>query len=133
MGLGGPAAGLMRETFHLVPSEIWGATDPAGPYSAASLESEGFIHCTDGLAALGETFDRHYAADARPFLVVTLDLDALDVPWRYDDPGSPYPHIYGRIRRAAMLGTSHVERWPDGGFRTLVEARTDSAGSPAHD
>ena len=41
------------------------------------------------------SFDRFYAADPRPFLALTLDLDALDVPWRYDDPGKPYPHIYG--------------------------------------
>ncbi len=53
----------MRETFHLVPEAIWTAADPAAPYEAASLATEGFIHCTDGVAALGETFDRYYAAD----------------------------------------------------------------------
>ena len=71
--------------------------------AAASLALEGFIHCTDGVEALGATFDRHYGADRRPFLALTLDLDAVGEPWRYDVPESPYPHIYGPIRRDAIL------------------------------
>jgi uncharacterized protein (DUF952 family) len=109
----------MRETFHLVPEAAWRAADPAAAYEAASLASEGFIHCTDGVAALGETFDRYYAADPRPFLALTLDLDAFDVSWRYDVPGSPYPHIYGPIVRTAIVAVSRVERGSDGRFEGL--------------
>jgi len=109
----------MRATFHLVPEEVWAAADPAAAYKASSFEDEGFIHCTDGVAALGETFHRHYGADPRSFLALTLDLDALRVPWRYDDPGSPYPHIYGPIERSAIVGVSRVDRDPDGRFAGL--------------
>jgi uncharacterized protein (DUF952 family) len=112
----------MRETFHLVPEAIWTATDPATPYEAASLAGEGFIHCTDGATALCETFDRYYAADPRPFLALTLDLDALDVLWRYDVAGSPYPHIYGPIARSAILAVSRVGRAPDGHCEGLSPA-----------
>jgi uncharacterized protein (DUF952 family) len=112
----------MRETFHLVPRETWVSADPAAPYSAASFAAEGFIHCTDGAAVLGATFDRYYADDPRPFLALTLDLDALDVAWRFDDPGSPYPHIYGPIRRAAILRVDSVDRGSDGRFRGLTPA-----------
>jgi len=109
----------MRPTYHLVPAEVWAATDAAEPYTAASLAAEGFIHCTDGTDALGITFDRYYAGDARPFLALTLDLDALDVPWRYDVPGSPYPHIHGTIARAAVVAVAPVDRGPDGRFLGL--------------
>jgi len=109
----------MRETFHLVPEVAWSATDRASAYEASSLGAEGFIHCTDGVSALGETFDRHYAGDPRAFLTLTLDLDALDVPWRYDVEGSPYPHIYGSIDRSAIIGISRVERLPGGRFAGL--------------
>jgi len=112
----------MRETFHLVPEAIWTAADPATGYEAASFTAEGFIHCTDGVPALGETFDRHYAADPRPFLALTLDLDALDVPWRYDVPDSPYPHIYGPVARSAVRAVSRVERGEDGRFEALSPA-----------
>ena len=110
----------MPETFHLVPRDTWLAIDPQMPYRAASLATEGFIHCTDGVAALGQTFDRYYADDPRVFVALSLDLDALDVPWRYDEPGSPYPHIYGPIPRAAIARTRGVERAADGRFRGLT-------------
>jgi len=115
----------MRETFHLVPEEVWAAADPAAAYKTSSLDSEGFIHCTDGVAPLGETFARYYAKDPRPFLALTLDLDALDacgVSWRYDVLGSPYPHIYGPIERSAIVGVSRVDRGPDGQFAGLSPA-----------
>ena len=112
----------MRETFHLVPAQIWAATDPDGRYAAASLVSEGFIHCTDGVDALGQTFDRFYAPDPRAFMALTIDLDALDVPWRYDIPASPYPHIYGSIAHDAIIGVSRVDRDAQGRFVGLTAA-----------
>ncbi len=112
----------MRPTFHLVPAEVWRASDPAVPYAAASLALEGFIHCTDGVEALGATFDRYYAADPRPFLALTVDLDAVDELWRYDIPDSPYPHVYGPIRRRAVVAVSRVDRAPGGPFAGLDQA-----------
>ena len=114
----------MRTTFHLVPAEVWAVAEPAlergTDYAAASLATEGFIHCTDGVDELAATFDRYYSGDPRAFLALTLDLDALDVPWRYDDPGSPYPHVYGPISRRAIVRVDRVECTPDGGFAGLA-------------
>jgi uncharacterized protein (DUF952 family) len=112
----------MRATFHLVPEAVWTATDAAESYAPASLALEGFIHCTDGVEALGATFDRHYLADRRPFFALTVDLDALDKLWRYDVRDSPYPHIYGPIRQAAIVAISRVNRGPDGRFLGLSPA-----------
>ena len=110
---------MTRHTFHLAPAEIWDSADPARPYEAASLAREGFIHCTDGVEALGATFERYYLADPRPFVALTVDLDALEVPWRYDVPGSPYPHIYGPIARGAIVVVNAVERASVGRFVRL--------------
>jgi uncharacterized protein (DUF952 family) len=110
----------MRLTFHLVPAAVWAASDRRAPYATASLATEGFIHCTDGEEELGVTFDRYYATDERPFVALTVDLDALDVPWRHDVPGSPYPHIYGTIGRSAVIAVSRVERSPAGRFAGLA-------------
>ena len=109
----------MAYTFHILPAGAWAAADRTKPYAPAYFASEGFIHCTDGLQELARTFDRHFADDPQPFLAMTVDLDALDVPWRYDEPGSPYPHIYGTIRPGAIVGTAQVERLPDGRFSGL--------------
>ena len=111
---------MTRPSFHLVPVVVWDDADPDEPYAAASLVREGFIHCTDGVEALAATLDRHYLADPRPFLALTLDLDALDVPWRFDVQGSPYPHIYGPIARTAIIDVSSVVRASDGRFDRLA-------------
>jgi len=112
---------LTRPTFHLLPADSWRAIDPAAPYEAASLAHEGFIHCTDGVAALGATFDRYFQADPRSFVALTVDLDAVDASWRYDVPGSPYPHIYGSVPQAAIIAVSPVVRAPDGRFVRLAD------------
>ena len=114
----------MRPTYHLVLEEAWAAADPTAPFAAESLATEGFVHCTDRAEELAKTFDRYYASDDRPFCAVTVDLDALDVPWRYDVPGSPYPHVYGTIARRAILDVRPVARHPDGRFRGLGPARS---------
>ncbi len=106
----------MRPTFHLVPVEVWSASDPAFPYAAASLATEGFIHCTDGETELLTTANRHYREDLRPFLVLTVDLDLTGSPWRIDDAGQIYPHIFGTIDRAAILATGPLLRAADGTF-----------------
>jgi uncharacterized protein (DUF952 family) len=106
----------MLRTYHLVPAERWASADPERPYQAASLDSEGFIHCTDGASELLATANRHLADDPRPYVVLTLELERVGSPWRYDDPGSPYPHVYGPIDRSAVVAVSAIERAADGRF-----------------
>ena len=106
----------MRPTFHLVPTDVWVNRDRATPYAAPSLATEGFIHCTDGAAGMVATANRHYRDDRRPFTVLTVDLDLTGSPWRFDDPGGIYPHIYGPIAAAAILREQAIPRSPDGDF-----------------
>jgi len=112
---------VTRPTFHLVPTEVWAAADPAEPYRAASLADEGFIHCTDGSEELVATANRHFAADPREYLVLTIDLDRVAVPWRVEDARRVYPHVYGPIPRAAILGRSRMVRDADGRFLRIGE------------
>lgn len=109
----------MRPTFHLVPEAVWSAADPARPYEASSLASEGFIHCTDGASELIATANRHYHDDPRPFLALTVDLDAAGSPWTVEDERRIYPHVHGPIQRGAILTVARIERDPDGRFAAL--------------
>ncbi len=106
----------MRPTFHLSPRERWDAADPSAPYVAPSLASEGFIHCTDGVDEMVATANRFYSDVPGAFVVLTVDLDTCGSPWRIDDPGSPYPHIYGAIDRQAVLAVAEIPRDADGAF-----------------
>lgn len=110
----------MRQTFHITPLEAWEASDPSAPLTAPSLASEGFIHCTDGVEAMVETANRHYATVPGAFVVLTVDLERCGSLWRIDVPGSPYPHVYGAIARAAIVGVAEIPRDADGRFGTFV-------------
>lgn len=107
---------MPRLTLHLVGREPWQAADPGQPYRHPSLDTEGFIHCTDGDEEMARTANRHYAGQAGPFVVLTIDLDRAGSAWRYDDPGSPYPHVYGPIDRTAILEVRPMPRAADGTF-----------------
>ena len=85
----------MSEVFHLVFPSAWQAS-PHEPYRAASLETEGFIHCS---------YAEQVAASANRFYAAA---DELLVLWhRPGEVGQPaeggagrlgraVPHVYGR-------------------------------------
>lgn len=110
---------MTRLTFHLVPAEVWMASDPTRPYEASSLADEGFIHCTDGEVELLRTAYRHYRGDSRPFLALSVDLDRIAVPWTIEDAGQVYPHVFGPIERDAIVGVASLRRGRDGRFVAL--------------
>jgi uncharacterized protein (DUF952 family) len=110
---------MARETLHLVPEAVWEAHNAAQPYRPAAFEADGFVHCTDGDDEMVRTANRHYRADPRPFLVLTLDLERTGSPWRFDEPGRPYPHVYGPIDPAAVVAVRRISRDPDGTFTGL--------------
>ena len=122
----------MRPTFHMSPADLWAAADPNRPYEAPSLASEGFIHCTDGEEALIATADRHYASDPRPFVVLTVDLDAAGSPWRIEDAAGIYPHVYGPIDRSAIVEVRPMTRTDDGRF-TAIGATDHGDANVGHD
>jgi len=107
---------VARHTLHLVPEAVWIAHDAASSYAPAAYEEEGFVHCTDGDDEMLRTANRFYLTDPQPFLVLTIDLERTGSPWRIDDPGTPYPHVYGRIDLASVMGVRRFRRDPDGTF-----------------
>jgi uncharacterized protein (DUF952 family) len=110
----------VRPTFHLTPRDWWDASDPDCPLEAPSLSDEGFIHCTDGPENLVATANRHYRADSRPFVVLTVDLDRVGSRWTVEDPGGIYPHVFGPIERSAIVAVADIRRAADGTFLPLA-------------
>jgi uncharacterized protein (DUF952 family) len=107
---------VTRPTLHLVPEPVWEARDPATPYLPAAYAEDGFVHCTDGDDEMVVVANRFYAADPRPFLLLTLDLERTGSPWRFDDDRGIYPHVYGPIDPASVLQVRRLERSADGTF-----------------
>jgi uncharacterized protein (DUF952 family) len=101
-------------TYHMVAAEDY---DPAAAeYLPAAFSDEGFIHTTRTPALLAEVANRYYRDDRRPYLLLTIDLDCLAVPWRYDAAGEDYPHLYGPLNRDAVIAIAPMPRAEDGTF-----------------
>jgi uncharacterized protein (DUF952 family) len=101
-------------TYHVVAVEDY---DPeAAEYVPTAFADEGFIHTTKTLPIMAEVANRYYRADQRPYLLLTIDLDRLTVPWRYDAAGADYPHLYGPLNRDAVIAIAPMSRAADGTF-----------------
>lgn len=113
--------------YHLVPAEVWASAPPEEPFRPASLAAEGFVHLTHWMTDLVDVANALYRADPRPHLVLTVVLDWLTSPWRYDGD-QRYPHVYGPLDRGAIGGVRPIERDTDGRF--LPIERADGAPVP---
>lgn len=107
---------MSRPTLHLVPEPAWEAHDPAAPYLPAAYPDDGFVHCTDGDEEMVAVANRFYRDDRRSFLLLTLDLERTGSPWRFEDPEQRYPHVYGPIDPACVMGVRRMLRAADGTF-----------------
>lgn len=75
---------------------------PTGPYRAASLETEGFIHCSHERQVSG-VLDRFFSG-AQEVWGWEILPDKLTSPLKEDptDLGESFPHIYGPINPEAF-------------------------------
>ncbi|MEP6600057.1 MAG: DUF952 domain-containing protein [Actinomycetota bacterium] len=88
----------MAAIFHIVDRDVWRAAVVAGEYRPASLESEGFVHCSFAEQVPG-TLARYYSGIAN-LLVVELDGARLTDVLRVEDTtgrGEAFPHVYAPI------------------------------------
>jgi uncharacterized protein (DUF952 family) len=96
-----------------VPRATWD-NKPPGPYRVPSLETEGFIHCSNHEQAAGSA-NKFYANESE-MLLLAIDPDRLTSELRVEEgrPGELFPHIYGPINREAIVEVIRLERGPDG-------------------
>lgn len=107
--------------YHLTTRAEWERARVAGFYTAASLEGDGFIHCStaEQLLPVANAFYR----DLDEPVVLRIDADRLAAPLRWESPdpddhfgGERFPHVYGPINLDAVAAVSGLERSPDGVF-----------------
>ena len=88
--------------FHIVMPDVW-AEFESDLYRAASLETEGFVHCS--FAEQLDAVIKRYYADAREIVVLEIESDRL-MSRVLNEPSTNneiYPHIYGPINRDAIV------------------------------
>ena len=106
----------MRRIYHLVPRANW-ENSPPGAYRAASLETEGFIHCSNG-DQVTTSANKFYSHEPE-MLLLAIDPVLLTRELRDEEgrPGELFPHVYGPINREAIVEVIRLTRGPDGGWR----------------
>lgn len=109
-------------TLHLCPVPIWERQQLAADYLPEAYQNDGFIHCTDGDDRMISVGNMFYTGDLRPFVVLSVDLDANGERWVYEDPEQVFPHIYGPIHPRAVVAVRPVLRAEDGTFQSIGQA-----------
>jgi uncharacterized protein (DUF952 family) len=106
---------------HICAAADWAAVPAGGEYRAPSLESVGFIHCSDPGSA-------HLPANAlhvgrTDLVLLEIDPGRLGVPLRWEagvpahSSGIWFPHVYGPIPRAAVVAVHEFPPGPGGSFQ----------------
>lgn len=118
---------------HLTSRSEWQAARQRGEYRIASLDSEGFIHCSTAaqLPAVANAFYRN-----RPDLVLlVIDETLLTSRLEWESPVGPgapgidptgrFPHLYGPLNLQAVSQVFEVKYDSEGGFilPAIIEPR----------
>ncbi|MGI9036527.1 MAG: DUF952 domain-containing protein [Pyrinomonadaceae bacterium] len=89
--------------YHIVIPEIWEKFKDENFYEAASLTAEGFIHCSYP-NQLETVLERYYKNEKRVLILqINPNLLAAKLIAEPSTGGEIYPHIYGKINRAAIV------------------------------
>ncbi len=97
---------MKPETFllHITQNSAWETAQKNGFYTAPSLETEGFIHCSTP-AQVVATAERFYAGQ-RGLVLLVIDSERVQAEVKYeagsDKPDELFPHIYGTLNLDAV-------------------------------
>ena len=123
----------MTPIFHITTRQGWGNAVKNGAYFNPSLETEGFIHCSQRsqIVNVGNLF---YQGKSGLILLV-IDPDLLTAPLKYEKPNvmedllsEPFPHIYGPVNVEAVKET--IDFPCDKNGRFSLPPKLQNAGSP---
>lgn len=89
--------------YHVVLPEIWETFKTRPSYQAASLQTEGFIHCSFANQLDGVL--RRYYRNAGKVLILSIETEKLKSKLVVEPStgGEDFPHIYGRLNHNAVV------------------------------
>ncbi len=90
--------------YHVTTASEWKSAQDKGFYEAASLKTEGFIHCSEQHQLAGVL--ERYFKDKDELVKLVIDTSKLES--RYVQEWSPslmdtFPHIYGPVNAEAVI------------------------------
>ncbi len=115
----------MKTIFHITPRQDWEKATSEGTYSADSLETEGFIHCSTS-TQLVRTANKFFK-NQTDLLLIFIDSDKVKPEIRYDvvAENETFPHIYGALNKNAVFKVIHFEADKNGLFKLPTEVQLE--------
>lgn len=121
--------------YHITSRADWIEATRSGAYTASSLQTEGFIHCSTAAQVLPVA--RQFYAGQTGLVLLVVDSSRLqsEVKWERAAPpdgvapGAAFPHIYGSIPVEAVLQVLDFE--PDGSGEFTLPALPSENGLAA--
>ena len=107
----------MTHILHMTERSAWQAAQASGEYTAVSLTTEGFIHCSTPTQLLGVANSLYKGQPDLIILVIDPARVAPDII--YEDcyeTGQQFPHIYGSLATTAVTRIVDFPCQPDGTF-----------------
>lgn len=107
--------------YHISSQTDLTAAKIQGSYQAASLNTEGFIHCSFQRQIL-KTANRFYR-NKSGLVMLKIDEEKLKSEIRIEaaPDGELFPHIYGKINLDSIVDTLSLEPDLNGDFKKLPE------------
>ena len=109
-----------RYVFHITERGTFAVALESGAYTADSVQSEGFIHCSTRTQIL-RTAARFFAGRSG-LVLLCIDSEKIAAWLRYETAdGEAFPHCYGPIPLDAIPAVIDFPCRPDGGFELPLE------------
>ena len=113
---------------HITSHSDWKAARAAGKYTAASLQTDGFIHCSTA-KQVTDTASVFFKGQ-KGLALLCIDEAKLTAEVKYEPPtgghdpgvGALFPHVYGPINLDAVVRVVDFPPNPDGSFTLPREA-----------
>ena len=89
--------------YHIVCLSDWEIQKSHAEFTAASLEAEGFIHCSREEQIKGTL--KRFFKNRKDLRILKIDTSLLNVPVIYeaaDDGSGFFPHVFGTITMRAI-------------------------------
>lgn len=113
--------------FKIFRAAEWAAFDRAGTFAGSADDArDGFIHMSTAEQAKG-TIAKHYA-NVAGLIIAAFDLEKLGaaVRWEPSRGGALFPHVYGALTKAALVGAAELDA--DGVGAACARARGRAQG-----
>lgn len=92
---------------HICQLSAWQTAQASGEYRPASLDNEGFIHCSrpEQVLSVASRFYR----DVPGLILLWIDPEKVRPEVRWEDAdGEVFPHIYGPLNTDAVISISDI-------------------------